>query len=203
MYNLKNLYTTYSNTEGACGYGDVFQKGYGVETAALSTPLFNDGLTCGACYELKCVNDATCCPPHSTGGWCDPPARHFDLTMPMFVKLAPAVAGVVHVSYRRVRCGKQGGVKFEITGNPNWNLVLVYNVGGAGDVNNVRVKGSNTGWIQMQRNWGQKWDTKGVDLRGQALTFQVVTSDGAFKVFRDVAPASWQFGQTFDGKINF
>ncbi|CAI0453392.1 unnamed protein product [Linum tenue] len=55
----------------------------------------------------------------------------------------------------------------------------------------------------MQRNWGQKWDTKGVDLRGQALTFQVVTSDGAFKVFRDVAPANWQFGQTFDGKINF
>ncbi|CAL1357635.1 unnamed protein product [Linum trigynum] len=206
--------------QGACGYGDLFKQGYGLQTAALSTALFKNGLTCGACYELKCVDDpnwkfcyrgvapiqitaTNFCPPNPAGGACNPPMKHFDLSMPMFLKMAPYKAGIVRVQYRRVTCAKQGGVKFEIKGNPNWILVLPYNVGGAGDVKNVRVLGSKGGgWIQMQRNWGQNWQT-GVELVGQSLSFQVVTSDGAYRVFRNVVPANWQFGQTFDSNINF
>ena len=62
-------------------------------------------------------------------------------------------------------CRKQGGIKFELKGNPYWLLVLVYNVGGVGEVTNVKTKGSNTDWIQMSRNWGQNWQT-GVRLDG-------------------------------------
>ncbi|KAH7287547.1 hypothetical protein KP509_32G061800 [Ceratopteris richardii] len=200
---------------GACGYGNLYSTGYGTMTAALSAALFKNGLACGACFQLKCYNDgsnAGCvstdtiititatnfCPTGSLGGWCDPPLVHFDLAMPAFLKIAQEVAGVVPVKYRRVRCQKTGGVRFTINGNPNFNLVLITNVGGAGDVKGVRIKGSNTGWIKMTRNWGENWECSTV-LVGQSLSFAILTTDLQTLVSYGVADSNWQFGQTFEG----
>lgn len=122
--------------------------------------------------------------------------------MPAYTKIAYFRSGVIPVKYRRVTCIKKGGVKFQIRGNPYWNLVLVYNVGGAGDVTGVQVKGSSTGWITMSRNWGQNWMT-GVVLTGQTLSFKVTVSDGTSIQFDDVVPSNWKFEQFFDGKKNF
>ncbi|XP_065859042.1 expansin-A23-like [Euphorbia lathyris] len=207
--------------QGACGYGDLFKQGYGLETAALSTALFNNGGICGACFEIMCVNDpqwcipnagtikitaTNFCPPNYSkpdGNWCNPPQQHFDLSMPMFTKIAIYRAGIIPVKYRRISCSKQGGIKFEIKGNPYWILVLLYNVGGAGDVTNVKIRGSKTnGWLQMSRNWGQNWQT-GSNLVGQSLSFQVTVSDGKTLEFDNVADSNWEFGNSYDGKFNF
>lgn len=146
------------------------------------------------------------CPANYTkteGVWCNPPQKHFDLSLPMFLKIAKYKAGVVPVKYRRVLCPrKKGGVKFRFTGNPYFLMVLVYNVGHVGVVADVKVKGSKSGWIPMHRNWGQVWDT-GMKLTGESLSFKVTTSDGKCLDFPDVAPPSWKFNQTYDGKINF
>ncbi|KAJ8451465.1 hypothetical protein Cgig2_017856 [Carnegiea gigantea] len=203
---------------GACGYGDLFKQGYGLATTALSTALFNDGASCGACYEIRCKDSQWCkkdagpirvtatnfCPPwyhDDPYAWCNTPRKHFDLSMKMFLKIAEYKGGVVPVMYRKVKCLKKGGIKFELDGNPYWLLVLVYNVGGAGNVVGLNIKGSNSSWTNMSRNWGQNWQTW-ENLKGQSLSFQVTTGDGKQKVFENVAPDNWQLGHTYESKKN-
>ncbi|KAF8753158.1 hypothetical protein HU200_011814 [Digitaria exilis] len=200
-------------TAGACGYKDTRADGYGVQTVAVSSVLFADGAACGACYEVRCVDSpdgckkgcpalvvtaTNLCPPNYQQS-----GEHLDLTMPAFLQIAEEKAGIVPVSYRRVPCLKQGGIRYTITGNKYFNMVEVTNVGGAGDVAAMSVKGSKrVKWTELKRNWGQVWQT-GEDLTEESLTFRVMTSDHRKATSWHVLPTDWKFGVTYQASKNF
>lgn len=193
---------------GACGYQNDKSLGYGVLTAAISDMIYAGGLACGACFEVECVGSSTCyastvvvtatnqSPQYTTAT----PGPHFDLSQPAFDKISPEIAGNIVIQYRRTLCQKTGGIKFLIGGQTYWMSVLVYNVGGVGDVQSLSVRGSSGGnWIALQHLWGQNWCTGSI-LDGQALSFATTTSDGKVLYSYNVASSGWQYGQTYAGQ---
>ncbi|KAL3688212.1 hypothetical protein R1sor_014521 [Riccia sorocarpa] len=204
---------------GACGYGNLYAAGYGTASAALSSALFHGGLSCGACFQIMCQTSGTSwcsnprqfviitatnqCPQGSEGGWCDYPRSHFDLSFPMFQKLAHPAGGAIPVQYRRVSCQRTGGIRFTINGNAYFILVLVSNVGGLGDIATLSMRGPKSHWLAMQHSWGQNWQCT-TSLLGRALSFKAILGGGhQTKEFLNVADSNWRFGQTFEADSNF
>jgi hypothetical protein len=98
--------------------------------------------------------------------------------------------------YYRVKCWRTGGLRFTILGFNYFELVLVTNVAGSGSIKSISVKGTNTGWTQMSRNWGVIWQGMS-GLSGQSLSFSISSTGGQNIVFENVIPAGWTFGQTY------
>ena len=101
----------------------------------------------------------------------------------------------------RVRCSRQGGVRFRITGSQYFQLTLITNVGGSGSIQSMSVKGTKTGWIAMTRNWGAQWQSNSV--LNKALSFMVTSTGGQTLYINNVVPDWWVLGMTFATNAQF
>ncbi|GAV89267.1 LOW QUALITY PROTEIN: Pollen_allerg_1 domain-containing protein, partial [Cephalotus follicularis] len=134
----------------------------------------------------------------NVGGWCNPSRAHFNMFKLAFMKITQWKDGIVPVL---VPCIRSGGLDFAFQGN-GYRMVYVMNVGGGGDIANMWVKGSMTGWISMSHN-GASYQAFAT-LGGQSSSFKLTsyTSKETIVVW-DVAPANWQMGLTYQGNVNF
>jgi hypothetical protein len=98
-----------------------------------------------------------------------------------------------------VKCLREDGVRFSVSGKGSFFTVLISNVGGAGDIRSVKIKGTESGWLSMGRNWGQIWHIN-LDLKGQPVSFELTSSDGTTMTNFNVVPKDWEFGKTYTGK---
>lgn len=98
---------------------------------------------------------------------------------------------------------RKGGIRFQFEGNGYWLLVYVMNIGGAGDIGAMWVKGSKTNWISMSHNWGASYQAFSM-LRGQALSFKITSlATRQTIVAYNVAPSYWNAGLTYQANVNF
>lgn len=107
-----------------------------------------------------------------------------------------------HLFACRIPCVKKGGIRFLLNGNAWFNLVLVYNVAGAGAVDNMEMKGSGSSFFTMTRNWGENWELK-QKLVGQPLAFRLTLSDNTKLTSNSAVPKWWRFGSTYECTQNF
>ncbi|KAG5558134.1 hypothetical protein RHGRI_008153 [Rhododendron griersonianum] len=184
---------------GACGYGNLYTQGYGTNTAALSTPLFNSGLTCGACFQIQCINDTqwcipgtsvtvtatNFCPLGSTGGWCNPPGKNFDMaSYPYIFPKSTLREDRGHNIYNQ----RQPGVELDFDHQRGLRRRCPIGID----------HGVQHGVASYDTELGQKWQSN-TYMIGQSLSIQVTTSDGRTVTSYNVAPSNWTFGQTFEG----
>ncbi|EWM10128.1 expansin-A15 [Kutzneria sp. 744] len=198
---------------GACGYGNWQADHPGELSTAVSKVLFNNGLSCGERFTVRCVDSRWCLPgnpvitvevtnycppnpslPNNDGGWCNPPLEHFDLSEKAFTTIAERQAGIVPITYVEAGTDGPSPLRFKIAGNPDFNLVLV-DSNSRWSTNAVWIKGTGTDWLPMTRNWGMNWQS-GRKLTGQALSFKVTDTHGRTVIRNNVFPADWKFGQT-------
>ncbi|KAL9678687.1 hypothetical protein QQ045_016536 [Rhodiola kirilowii] len=210
--------TANAQEDSPCGFDSV-QSYYGNKTAAISIAMYNQGLTCGACYEIACAKSSSClqskvqvtatsmCSPNyldPTKNWCRQPLKHFQLPESVFSVISKDVSAVVPVVFRPVACVRKGGIRFRVIRHMNFVSVLVYNVGGAGDVSKVRIKGSETNWFDMKNSGNEIWNLEHVSLAGQSLSFQVFNSESKMVESDNVAPRDWKPDGTYiGGQFNF
>jgi Expansin C-terminal domain len=91
----------------------------------------------------------------------------------------------------------------KFTGNAYWLLVYLQNVAGPGDVSGMWVKGDNTDWIAMSRNFGIAWQAF-ANLGGQGLSFKLTAhSSDETVICNNVADAYWGTGLTYQATNNF
>ncbi|KAI3444734.1 hypothetical protein Pfo_001399 [Paulownia fortunei] len=208
---------------GACGYSfNVEKPPFSAMISAGNANLFQSGMGCGACYQVKCTQNPACSSNPVTVTItdecaCDSENVHFDLSGAAFGAMAKPGqaeilrgAGTFNVDYRRVPCDyPDTTLAFDIDpgSNSNYFAYVVKYVKGDGDLSSVELQTMNSNhdeWLPMLHSWGATWK---IDLAsGVKAPFSIrLTTLQTKKVIvaKHVIPDDWEPGKSYISLVNF
>ncbi|KAH9289427.1 hypothetical protein KI387_033544, partial [Taxus chinensis] len=172
---VKSRATHYGSPEqnvGACGYGS-FGRNININAAGASQYIYNNGIGCGACYQVRCIYEELCIHDGIRIIVTDlAEGNQTDLTMSStaFSDLAKhnkanqlMQRGVVDIELKRISCEYPGHnltVKIDESSNfPDYLALVFWYRGGKKDLLGVQLFEENSEEnIQMKRNHGTVWD---------------------------------------------
>ncbi|CAL0306200.1 unnamed protein product [Lupinus luteus] len=209
---------------GNCGYGDsVETPPFSKMISAGGPSIFQGGSGCGACYQVRCTENAACSQnplivvitdncPRCTG------SSSFDLSDTAFRALASQgkadqlrnVGKLSKAQYKRVSCNFGKSIAFTIDSgsNPYYFAIEIEYESGDGNLVEIALKqkGSNT-WIPMFRSWGARWALNpGSPLKPPFSIKLTEAGEGKKKksiMAGNVIPNNWQPGQVYKSLFNF
>ncbi|KAK4411244.1 Expansin-B15 [Sesamum angolense] len=208
---------------GACGYRlDVEKPPFSAMISAGNANLFQSGIGCGACYQVKCTQNPACSGKPvivsiTDECSCDSENVHFDLSGKAFGALAKRgqaeklrAAGTFPVHYRRVPCDyPDTALAFEVDSgsNPYYFACVVKYVKGDGELSSVEQQTANSKedeWRPMQHSCGATWKCDLASGAKPPFSIRLVTRQSKkVIVAKDVIPAHWLPGNTYQSLINF
>ncbi|KAI0520616.1 hypothetical protein KFK09_008093 [Dendrobium nobile] len=215
----------YGSDGGACEYGEAVECApFSSMVAAGGPSLYNSGKGCGACYQVKCSNNAACsnhpvmvvitdeCP----GGPCVAQPYHFDLSGTAFGAMAISGranelrnAGAIQIQFIRVPCNYYGvNIVFHVDpgANPYYFAVVAEYVAGDGDLGAVELLPSwaRAKWQAMQNLNGAVWKLNWASPLQPPFSLRLTTlATGKTLTAINVIPQGWKPGTSYKSSVNY
>ncbi|XP_059277694.1 expansin-like B1 [Lycium ferocissimum] len=206
------------NPSGTCGYGEY---GRTVNSGAFCgvSKLYNNGTSCGACYQVKCKHPDYCNEEGTVVVVTNSGEEKTDfiLSFSAYAKLAKPLMvakliaqGEVEIEYQRVPCKYATGahlmVKVHESSNfPDYLAIVLLNIGGLSDISAIevwelcKVQESHKQWKSMVRIFGAVWAISDPPKGALKFRFQVRGSAGVVWVQPlKLIPSDWKAGLLID-----
>ncbi|XP_043697747.1 putative expansin-B2 [Telopea speciosissima] len=208
---------------GACGYGTTVEESpYSSMVSAGGPSLYKSGKGCGACYQVKCTENAACSGNPVTVvitdecSGCVSESVHFDMSGTSFGAMANSGqasqlrnAGKLQVQYQRVECN-YGGVKLafhvDSGSNSEYFAAMIEYEDGDGDLSGVELRQAldSATWVSMQESWGAVWKIDYGSEMTAPFSLRLTSLDsGKTLVVNNAIPAGWTAGTTYRSVVNY